>query len=290
MARVPGLGGSRVLTGLVLLTACSSGTAAVEASCDPSPYVGDIPLVIAHAGGNEMAPSNTMYALHRGMEAGADVLDLDVRMTADGVVVARHDRDLATTTDGTGPVDEARWAEVRTLDAAANWDGPPIDEPVRVASVEEALLAFPAVLFSLEIKQTSPSLSRQLCDVLDRTASRDRVFISSNFDEATYGFQDVCDGVTITTTFRDLDERNRAIADGRPWCSASPIGQPPYSAGRFDTPDFLATAHEHGGAVFTWTVNDPDTLRHLAQIGVDGVYTDRPDLARRIFDEVAAGV
>ena len=233
-----------------------------------------------------MAPSNTTYALHRGMEAGADVLDLDVRMTADQVVVARHDRELSTTTNGSGPVDEAMWADVSKLNATAKWTGAAISESVYVASVEDALTAFPDVKFSLEIKQASPSLAQPLCDLLDRTDSRDRVFISSNFDEATYGFQEVCDGVTITTTFRDLDERAAAIEAGQPWCWASPIGQPPFSAARFGTSDFVDDSHAHGGAVFTWTVNDPDELRMLAKAGVDGVYTDRPDLARKIFDEL----
>ncbi|NND74002.1 MAG: hypothetical protein HKN44_03260 [Ilumatobacter sp.] len=283
------LEGSVVFTGLVLLTACSSATAGVEASCAPSPYRNSPPLVIAHAGGNEMAPSNTMYALHRGMEAGADVLDLDLRMTADGVVVARHDRELSTTTNGAGPVDEATWQDVSALDATARWSGAPLTDEVTVASVEEALLAFPDVHFSLEIKQTEPSLADELCGILDRTGSRDRVFISSNFDEATYGFRDACPGVTITTTFRDLHERNRAVAAGEHWCWASPIGQPPFTRDRFASAEFLADAHRHGGAVFTWTVNAADDLRMLAEAGVDGVYTDRPALAREIFDDVASG-
>lgn len=275
------------LGALAIGTACSTATAPVDASCAPSPYRNSPPLVIAHAGGNDMAPPNTMYALHRGMEAGADVLDLDIRMTVDGVVVARHDRDLSTTTDGQGAVDQRTWDEVRDLDAAAMWTGDPIAEPVRIASVEEALVDFPDVRFSLEIKQLAPSLAQPLCDVLDRTDSRDRVFVSSNDDAATYAFQDVCDGVTITTTFRDLDERAAAIEAGLPWCWNSPIGQPPFSRERFEDSEFVDLAHAHGGAVFTWTVNDPDDLRLLAEIGVDGVYTDRPDLARRIFDEFA---
>ncbi len=276
-----------MFTGLVLLTSCSAAIAEVEAACDPSPYRSSPPLVIAHAGGNEMAPSNTMYALYRGMEAGADVLDLDVRMTADGVVVARHDRELSTTTNGSGPIDEALWSDVAQLDAAAKWTGDPLTDTVRIASVEEALLAFADVRFSLEIKQTEPSVADELCAVLDRTASRDRVFVSSNRDDATYGFQAVCPGVTITTTFRDLAARNEAIVSGEPWCWASPIGQPPFSRQRFDTAAIVEDAHRHGGAVFTWTVNDADDLRMLAEMGVDGVYTDRPALARQIFDDVA---
>ncbi len=270
---------------LVVLAACSSSTP-IATSCDPSPFRRDVPLVIAHAGNGGLAPPNTMYALELGRAAGADMLDLDVRMTADGVVVARHDRDLSTSTDGSGPVDEATWAEVAELDAAATWTGAPLDRRIGVPMVRDALEAFPDEIFSLEIKQTSPSMVEPLCDVLTATGSRDRVFISSNDDVATYAFRDACPGVTITTTYRDLDDRDAAEAAGEFWCWPSPINQPPFDA----ISDRLAAAveysHDHGGAIFTWVVDDPDELRRLAEAGVDGVYTDRPDVARQVFDEI----
>lgn len=266
------------------MTACSASVAPVEASCAVSPFVRETPLVIAHAGGNTIAPSNSMLALGRAVEMGADVLDLDVRMTSDGVIVARHDRELSTTTDGSGPLDEMDWADVARLDAGVNWDGAPLDDLVRVPRVDDALTAFPDMWFSLEIKQTVPPIGAALCEVIERTKSADRVFISANEDEAVYGFNDVCPDVLLTTTYRDLDERAVAAAAGQPWCSASPIGQPPYRAG-FDA-ERVAESHRRGAAVFVWTVNDADDLRTAALAGVDGVYTDRPDLARQIFDSL----
>ena len=118
----------------------------------------ETPLVISHAGGNTIAPSNSMLALERAVEMGADVLDLDVRMTSDGVVVARHDRELSTTTDGLGPVDAMAWTEVAQLDAGVTWTGDAPGSPVRVPRVDDALNAFPHMWFSLEIKQTVPSV------------------------------------------------------------------------------------------------------------------------------------
>ena len=282
--RMPG-----VAVGACLVACSCASSAAMPATCPPSPYASSATLVIAHAGEGGLAPPNTVAALRAGVDAGADVLDLDLRMTADGVVVARHDRDLATSTDGTGPIDQAAWDEVATLDAAATWTGDPVDGPVAVPRLDDALRAFPDATFSLEIKQTEPSMAQSLCDVLERTGSLDRVFISSNDDVATYAFHDVCPSVVITTTFRDLDDRNQAAASGKAWCSASPINQPPFQAiadrGLAATID---QAHEHGAAVFTWVVDEPDDLRVAAEAGVDAVYTNRPDLARAIVDEVVA--
>ena len=78
-----------------------------------------------------------------------------------------------------------------------------------------------------------------------------------------------------------------AKESGEPWCAPAPIGQPPYGEGRFAPAD-VQWSHDHGMAIYTWTVDDPKTLRSLAEAGVDGVYTRRPDVARRVFDEFAA--
>lgn len=100
------------------LAACAhAGTNPV--SCAPSPGRSTPPLVIAHSGGEGLGPSNTIEAMDRTLAAGADVLDVDLRMTRDGVVVAIHDRDVATTTDGTGNVDELTWPQLQRLDTDA---------------------------------------------------------------------------------------------------------------------------------------------------------------------------
>ena len=276
---------SAPIVAALVLGSCASAGAPIEASCPRSPFERDVPLVIAHAGGNSVSPSNTMYALHNAVDMGADVLDLDVRMSSDGVVVARHDRDLATTTDGAGAVDETTWAAVAALDAGVNWIDTPHDEMMTVARIDEALGAFPDMLFSLEIKQTSPAVSNQLCAAIERTQSADRVFVSSNDDAAIYAFNDVCPDVLMTTTSRDLADRGAAETAGERWCAPSPIGQPPIAAG-FDA-ERVERYHKHGSAIFMWTINDPENLRAAAMAGVDAVYTDRPDLARQIFDEFA---
>jgi glycerophosphoryl diester phosphodiesterase len=272
---------------VLLALGCTNGDDSAT-NCPPSPYRSSPPKVIAHAGGEGLGPENTLLAMRRSMAAGADILDVDVWMSSDGVVVARHDRDLSTTTDGDGNIDEHTFAELRQLDAAARWVGEPIDEPVQIPSLEEILDEFTAVTVSIEIKQTTPSMAVALCDVLARTASIERIYLSANDDSAVYAAQAQCPEATlITTTYRDLDERRAAEAAGEPWCSVSPIGQPPWAEGRFTT-ERVDASHARGAAIYTWTVDDPDELRRLAEAGVDGVYTRRPDIARQVFDEFAA--
>jgi glycerophosphoryl diester phosphodiesterase len=241
--------------------------------------------VIAHGGGEGLGPANTLVAMRRSVAAGADVLDADLRMTADGVIVAIHDRDVATTTDGAGNVDELTWDQLETFDTRAAWTGDPIAAPVPVPSLEQILGEFTDRWISLELKQTTPSMAAPLCTLLRRSGSTARVFLSANDDTAVYAARAACPEVLITTTYRDLDAMREARAAGRPMCSPSPIGQPPYR-------DFDRTTveerHAAGTAIFTWTVDDPETLRRLAEVGIDGVYTRRPDVARAVFDRLAA--
>ena len=273
--------------GVVLLVGCGGGTAN-DAGCPPSPYRSTPPQVIAHGGGEGLGPSNTVLAMQRSMAAGADVLDADLWMTSDGVIVARHDRDLATSTDGAGNIDQSTWAELQRLDTRVSWTGDPIAEPVRISSLEQILTAFPDTRISLELKQTSPSMAVPLCRLLEKTRSFDRIYLSANDDSAVYAAQAECPKSTvITTTYTDVAAMRAAKEAGSPWCAPAPIGQPPFGEGRFAPAD-VQWSHDHGMAIYTWTVDDAETLRSLAAAGVDGVYTRRPDVARRIFDEFAA--
>lgn len=213
----------------IALGACSSTPVAVPVVCPPSPFRSSPPLVIAHGGGEGLGPTNTTLAMQRSIAAGADILDADLWMTSDGVIVARHDRDLATTTDGTGNVDEQTWANVSSLDTRAGWTGDAIPEPERVPTLEQILTTFPDERISLEIKQTSPSMAAEFCDAIVRTGSIDRVYLSANDDSAVYEAQRECPAdLVITTTYADLDVMRAARANGTPYCNPAPIGQPPY--------------------------------------------------------------
>ena len=270
----------------IAVAGCSGGDAGPAiAGCPPSPFRSAPPLVIAHAGGEGLAPANSVLAMQRSMAAGADLLDADLWMSADGVVVAHHDRNMASDTDLSGNIDELTWDQLQTADLRAGWDGEHIDEPVRIASLEQILTAFPDVMISLEIKQSVPTMAKPLCDVLRRLDAVERVYLSANNDDDVYAAQAECPGsVVITTTYRDVAEMRRARETDEAWCAPAPIGQPPYSERLLD-PEDVAWSHDHGMAIFTWTVDDPETLRGLAESGVDAVYTRRPDIARQIFDE-----
>lgn len=247
-------------------------------------------LVIAHAGGEALGPANTLAAMRTSMAAGADVNDADVHITADGVLVAIHDDAVDATTNGSGLVVEKSLAELRGLDAAWSFAGPGNDFPLRgkgvtIPTVEEVLREFPSTLTSLEFKDDSGAAPRVMCDLLRRLGRTGSVFMSSDTDPVIEEFKRLCPQVATTVTDAMVPMMRAAQASGAAWCSPVPIGQPPYREDRKPTAASLEWSHDHGLASFTWTVDDPETLRYLANIGMDAVYTRRPDIARKIVDE-----
>jgi glycerophosphoryl diester phosphodiesterase len=281
--------GPLLAVGIVVLVACrSSGVATV--TCPASPFRRTKMLVIAHAGGEGLGPANTLAAMRASMTAGADVNDADMHLTADGVLVAIHDDTVDATTNGTGRVADMTLAQLQVLDAAWNFTGPAGDHPLRgtgitIPTIEQVLTEFPTKLTSLEFKDDTGPAPQVLCALLRRLGRTDSVYISSDTDPPVDEFKTLCPEVVTTVTDAMVPVMLAAQKSGAAWCSPVPIGQPPYSEARRPTPGSLKWSHDHGLANFTWTIDDPDTLRYLATIGMDGVYTRRPDIARKIVDD-----
>ena len=267
---------------VALMTTCTSASDGAP-GCAPSPYRHRPPLIIAHAGGEGLGPANSLVAMQRSMAGGADVLDADLWMTSDGVIVAHHDRNLSSGTDGSGNIDQHTWAEVQTVDLRSGWNGDPIGQPVRIASLDQILSAFPEVTISLEIKQATPSMAKPLCDLLTRHDAVRRVYLSAKDDAVRAEALADCVGSTMVhTVYRDVVAMREAHEDDSTWCAPAPIGQPPFADNLLNAAN-IDWSHKRGMAIYTWTVDDPDTLLRLAEAGVDAVYTRRPDIAHKVF-------
>jgi glycerophosphoryl diester phosphodiesterase len=280
---------------LAVLVGCSSTPArsTAVAPCPPSPYQQKKMLVIAHAGGEGLGPANTLDAMRLSFKAGADVNDADVHITKDGVLVAMHDDTVDATTNGHGLVRDMTLAEIKALDAGYQFTGDQVDFPFRgkgvtVPTIEEILTEFPTKLTSLEFKDDTGDAPKAMCALLRRLGQTKNVYMSSDTDPAIDAFKAICPEVTSTVTDAMVPDLIAAQKDPNSrYCASVPIGQPPYSADRKPTKESMKWSHDHGLADFTWTIDDPETLRYLAEIGMDAVYTRRPDIARKIVDEVA---
>lgn len=226
-----------------------------------------MPLVFAHRGGSKLAPENTIPAFDRGLAAGADGLELDVHLSRDAVVVVHHDALLNRTTQGTGPVRDRTAAELAALN---------------VPTLREVLERYPQARIIIELKEQGEDLARGVVEEVRRAKAVARVCLGS-FSVRALRIARAIDP-QLATSGGQWEVR---LALYRSWINLSP-GRPPYQAfqlpetsgtTRVVSPRFVRLAHKAGVAVQVWTVDAPDDIRRLLDWGVDGIISDRPDVA-----------
>lgn len=219
-------------------------------------------LVLAHRGMSASAPENTLRAFAAARRVGADGVELDVRSSADGVLVVHHD---ATLPDG------------RAIAGV-----PMADLPAWVPILEDALEECRGLVVDAEIKNlvTEPGFdpeetaARKTAALLVRLGMAGSSFVSAfsmaSIDAAREVEPSVRTGWLTLATYDQLDAIALVAARGHA------AVHPRHEA---VTPDLVAAASTRGLAVHTWTVDDPERIRFVADCGVDAIITDVPDVA-----------
>jgi glycerophosphoryl diester phosphodiesterase len=249
------------------------------------PFLGrpeDGPLAIVHRGGALEADENTAEAFAAAVVAGHTYLETDVRATADGVLVAFHDRTLDRVTDRRGPVSELPWSEV----ARARVGG-----RAAVPRLDDLLSAFPDVRFNLDAKHDA--VVRPLAALLRGRGLLERVCVAS-FSDRRLAWLRTALGPGACTALgpREVARLKRAAVLGRPTrlaptALAVQVPEGP-AALRLVDGRFVAAAHRQGLVVHVWTVDDPVAMDRLLDLGVDGLMTDRPSVLRAVLARRAA--
>jgi glycerophosphoryl diester phosphodiesterase len=242
--------------------------------------------VFAHRGGAALAPENTVAAFDRGMALGSDGLEMDARLTRDGVVVVHHDATLDRTTDGRGELSEHTAAELARLDAAYRFevDGeyPLRGRGIRIPRLDEVLARYAESRHVIEIKADSPALARAAVEVVRRAGALDRISIGSfhatALDAARASEPGLQTGASTGEIRRELAPFFLRWGRRRPLFQTLQVPER-WAGVRIVSPRFVARAHRQGIAVWVWTVNREDDIRRLLDWGVDGIMTDRPDVA-----------
>lgn len=249
-------------------------------------FATDRTLNIAHRGGALEAPENTLYAFEHAMRVGADALELDVWITADGHLVAIHDPTVDRTTDGHGRVDEMTLKQIQALDAAWSWNPENLSEPplrgqgIMIPELKQIFERFPETPLIIELKTDNPDAVMALGDLILKHNAVDRV-IAASFDQRTIRrvrrhFPDV-----LTSGGRDEVARfyllHRIGLTGLLRPAAHSFQLPEYH-GRVHllSPRMLNALQRNGIDAHVWTINKTDDLLRMLELGVDGIITDRP--------------
>ena len=223
------------------------------------------PLIIAHRGASVAHRENTLAAFAAAGPLGADAIELDARRTADGEVVVHHDEALA---DGSPIVELAR-AEL----------------PDHVPTLAEALDACGDLVVNIEIKNwpddvdfdPTEAVAEAVVAEVDRRDAHARTLVSSFHRPTIDRVRALASRLPTAYLHVHLDGATalaEAVEHGHgalhPWFG-------------WVTAELVASAHEVGVAVNTWTVDEPDEIARLAALGVDGIVTNVPDVALQVL-------
>lgn len=241
----------------------------------------DARIVIAHRGASAEAPENTLPAFEAAVRQGADAIELDVRLTADGAPVVIHDETLDRTTDRTGPVAAVTLADLRSADAGRHFTPdlgrthPYRGGEARIPTLGEVLWAFPGLHLLVEIKE--PGAQEAVRRVLLQEDAAGRCVLASEHREALLAFDEPpfvrgASAPEISALYWAALLRRRPAAVGYRMLSV-PLRHRGLTV---PTRAFVAAARARGCAVHVWTVDAPDTARRLWRRGVTGIVTNVP--------------
>jgi len=258
-----------------------------------------IPLVIAHRGASAYLPENTLEAFRLAFEKyGADMVELDVRLTADGIPVVMHDARLDRMTGVRGYVSECTVKQLKaltplTLPSPLRGEGKG-EGKFKIPTFEEILVSFPNRKLAVEIKERAHGLVWAVTALIQKYNAEKNVIVGSKHHEVAKTLQKNFPGLRRFLSQREVAQiffdfkRRKSDSLKDPLAVAS---IPRASCGmRFDTQDFIDTLHRKEIQVFFWTINDPEQMRSLWQKGADGIITDDPGLARRVLDRLPGTV
>jgi len=234
--------------------------------------------VWAHRGASGYAPENTLEAFALAIEQGADGIELDVHLCADGHVVVIHDETVDHASDGFGRVADMPLAALKALNVHKL---KPRYAPVcRIPTLEETLrlVAPTGLLLNIELKNDAepyPGLEEKCAELVERSGMRERVWFSS------FNHQSMARMKAIDASLRCGALYGRAPADPRALARELGIEALHPHHGTLREEAFVAACHADGLRIHAWTVNAERTVRAMARIGVDAVITDYPDRALR---------
>lgn len=269
----------------------------------------DRPIVLSHSGGENAHPQATPFAYAESVEAGVDMLDFDVRLSADGVLVAHHDEDVQRTTNGSGEVRDMTYDDLHALDAAywftdacSACSGEPEEAyPYRgvrtgeadppegygpddfaPTAFEEIIVEYPDHTLNIEIKGSYPQdvpAAEELARILESNDRVDQAVVTAFDDELAEAFHELLPEVAITP---GLAAMTSYVLGGVALPPERNIVQipPEYEGVELLTEDFVRRAHGDGLVLWIWpndrSIENRAGYAGLLEMGVDGINAADP--------------
>lgn len=249
------------------------------------------PLVIAHRGGAGLWPENTLFALQEAAKLGADLSEIDIHMTRDGVLVAIHDESVDRTTNSKGLVQDLTLAELKKLDAGYHWTNdegrtfPFRGQGIKIPSLNEIFVALPKQVISIEIKQNDPPIIAALRVLINQHKKNKQVLVSAFNSRTMKVLRRLCPDIATAATQAEMERFSKLskLFLTRPFLLSAIALEVPYE---MVTAHFVKAAHKKNIRVDAWTVNETEEMERLLALKVDGILTDFPDRMLNLLKKV----
>ena len=247
---------------------------------------GDEFTIIAHRGASAYYPENTIPSFEGAIALGADMVELDVQLTADKEVVVFHDEKISRCTDGRGRIADYTLAQLKKLDAGS-WYGKKYKN-TRIPTLPEVLrLCKNKIAVNIEIKTEAVSknivggIEEKCLEIVEHTGMKKHVVFSS-FDPRAIGHLKKIDRTVSTAMlfarkiYRSQLPSDIMVSTGADAfnCSFSELNR-----------RWLADLKFNNIPVHIYTVNDVRRMRRLLKIGVSGIFTNKPDVLKKVMVE-----
>ncbi|MEM8887461.1 MAG: glycerophosphodiester phosphodiesterase [Bacteroidota bacterium] len=283
---------------LFLMGACVPKQEAVSIN----PYKieeGDAPWIIAHGGAKKLYPGNSFLAFQSSAVLEVDMLEMDVRMTKDGILITHHDHDIDRMSNGTGNVIDYTYEDLLAFNFGYNFQDEDGNYPYRNDSIppcklSEVFSEFSHIPLMVELKdrgEDGKKAARILKDMISKYELQNKIVVVA-FDEAVLSyFQEItADKIQIGTSQEQTKDFVITALSAMEFLyspKATVVAIPSQNSGlNLASERIIHSAHRRNMAVHYWTINDPEEMKKLISLGADGLITDRPDIMKEVLAEM----
>ena len=221
-------------------------------------------LKIGHRGASGYEPENTLSSFRKALELGVNAIELDVHLCRTGEIVVIHDETVDRTTNGSGLVAEMSLEELRKFDAGNGQKIPTLAEVLRLVK------GWIIVNIELKAKGTAKAVSMLLRKYRGQ-------FLISSFDHQElkrfhqlHFMQPMFTEIRIGLLVKEILPEHLILARDLDACSIN-VSMEGITA------ESVAQVHKQGLEIFVWTVNNPEDIKRMKELGVDGIFSDYPD-------------
>lgn len=245
--------------------------------------------IIAHRGGANLAPENTLAAFKNAIKLGVDMIEIDVHLSKDGKIIVIHDEKINRTTNGKGTIKDMTSAEIKKYDAGSKFDKkfknekiPTLDEVMETLNGKVKLL--------IEIKdgdELYPGLEKKVVETIHKYNAVNWVIVQSFNENSVLRVRKMDPSITtfylLGRNFNDFYSNvAKEVNAGNAVIKKYDGIAPHYS---MLSSEKVKIFHKAGFKIFTWTVDKPKDMKKIINMNVDGIITNSPDKLKEILNK-----